>query len=179
MDIKLFGDRLLVPGSIEDLSNRIFKCSVVGANALRSAADKPVSRPAWLSIAFEFIFFYLTLAERRSWAHLPTEELEMLSSQAGDVLLTAVVDFVFEDADGADNAARVERFKDDLSKRKAEYGKYTLMVNDSEADKPEGTALWAFCSKVAALAGNPKDVGLLMTAHAHIYDSMFAVGVQG
>jgi hypothetical protein len=178
MEIKLFGDKMVDPHSMEGLATRIFECSVIGANDLKRAVDKPISRPVWLSIVFEFAFFYITLAKRHSWAHHPVEKQEKLTNQLSDVLLTAVVDYVFEDGAAASNTARVEHFKAELEARIAEYGEFKLMVRESQSQKSEGTALWAFCNKATALAGSPRDVVGIMATHAHIYDSTMAIGME-
>lgn len=178
MEINLFANRFVDPGSIEGLANRIFKCSVVGANALKQAAEKPIARSVWLSIVFEFVFFYIALAKGHSWTHLPPEKQETIASRVSNVLITAVVDYVFDDGDHDANAARVAQFKDELAARMEEYGKFKLMVRESGSEKSEGTALWAFCKTATALAGKPDDVVCIMTAHAHIYDSMSAIGME-
>jgi len=176
MDIKLFGDNWVEPNSIEDLANRIFTCSVIGANELKRVSESDIARPAWLSIVFEYAFFYVALAKRHTWADLPAETQESRAKNLSEVLLTAVVDYVFEDAGTVTCAARVEQFKAELEARMEEYGKFDLFAGETESDKPEGTALWAFCTKVSALAGSPGDLACTMAAHAHIYDSMKYVG---
>ena len=178
MDIKLFGDKLVAPGSVEGLASRIFKCAVVGSNELKRASEKMVSRPVWLSMVFEYVFFYLALARRTAWAHLPEEKQEALFTRVSDVLLAALVDFVFEDGTDALKRQRVDHLKEELSARIVEYGKYQMMIRESEAEKPEGTALWAFCNKAAALLGTPDDLVTIMVTHGHIYDSMLVIGMD-
>jgi hypothetical protein len=178
MEIKLFGDKVVVPGSMEGLASRIFKCSVVGANELKRTVEKSIPRPVWLSIVLEFVFFYIALANRHSSAHLPDEKQEKNTGELSDTLLTAIVDYVFEDGGDAANAARVNQFKAELEARMQEYGKFELMVRESQSEKSEGTALWAFCNQVTALAGKPKDLVCIMVTHAHIYDSTMAIGME-
>lgn len=178
MEIKLFGDKMVAPRSIEGLASRIFTCSIVGANELKRAAEKPIPQSVWLSMVFEFVFFYLVVAARHSWAHLAAEKQRLMVSQATDVLLTAAVDYVFDDDSDDANTARVEQFKAELAARMEEYGKFELIVRESQSEKSEGTALWAFCNQLAALAGKPGDLVCIMTTHAHIYDSMLAIGMK-
>lgn len=178
MDIELFGDKMLDPASLEGLSNRIFQCSIIGANELRRATGKPIPRSLWLSIVFEHLFFYLTLANRITWAHTPKEERESMTARTANILLTAVVDYVFENGSEDENAARVDHFKTELAARMKEYCKFKLVIRESESEESKGTALWAFCKKVSALAGSPNDLVGMMTAHAHIHDSMMAIGIE-
>ena len=114
MDIKLFGDKFVAPNSTEDLASRIFACSVVGANELKRIAENPVSRPTWLSIVFEFVFFYVVLVKGCSWAHLSPEKQETRTEELTNVLIEAVVDYVFE---GGANQTRVEPLKAELAAR--------------------------------------------------------------
>jgi hypothetical protein len=178
MDIKLFGDKWVEPNSIDDLASRIFKCSVVGAGELKRASENPVSRPMWLSIVFEYVFFYVALVKRFSWAALPAEKQEKRTDNLSEVLITAVVDYVFEDGGSAANVARVAQFKAELAARMEEYGKFALFAGEAQSAKPEGTALWAFCVRVSALAGSPGDLVCIMATHAHVYDSMKLVGIE-
>lgn len=178
MVIKLFGDKLVIHGSIEDITSRIFKCSIVGANTLRRIAEKPMQRPVWLSVVFEYMFFYLTLTRQHTWDHLPVENQEKLANEASHMLLTAVVDYVFEDDGTTENTVRVEQFKAELAGRIEEYSKFACLIRESESEPAEGTALWAFCNKVAALVGSPKDISCTMTTHSHIYDSLVAIGMR-
>ena len=177
MEIKLFGDKMVGANTIEGLASRIFKCAVIGANQVKRAAEAPIPRAAWLSIVFEHVFFYLALAKRHAWTHLPAEKQESLTNRVGDVLITAAVDYVFEDGGAEANASRVEDLKIELGARMQEYGNFPIMVQEAESEKPKGTALWAFCHKVAALAGRPKDLVCVMTTHAHIHDSMMVIGM--
>jgi hypothetical protein len=178
MDIKLFGDKPLDRGSIEALANRIFTCSIVGANELKRTAEGPIPRSIWLSIVFEFMFFYLTLVRYQVWAHLPKDKQEALANKTNDVLLRAAVNYVFEDDDNEANEERVENFKGELAARMEEYKAFKVLVRKSQSEKSEGTALWAFCNKAAALAGKPEDLVCIMTTHAHVHDSMLAIGIQ-
>ena len=178
MDVKLFGDRMIDPTSLEGLSSRIFQCSIIGANELRRATGKAIPRSIWLSIVFEHLFFYVTLAGRHTWAHLPVKKQESMTAKMAGILLPAVVDYVFEDGSEEENVARVDHFKGELAARMREYGKFKFIICESESEESKGTALWAFCNKVSALAGCPDDLVGIMTAHAHIYDSMMAIGMD-
>ena len=112
----------------------------------------------WLSIVFEFVFFYVAMVKRHSWGDLPPEKQEARAGDLSNVLLTAVVDYVFEEGVATAKTARVEHFKAELAARMEEYGEFALFASEAQSDKPEGTALWAFCTKVSALAGSPGDL---------------------
>jgi len=152
---------------LKDYANRLFSLAVTGANATRALNQGELPKQIWLSIVFEYLFFYITVTDREGLKALPAGERMKLTTRLVDVLMTRVVNEVFEG-----NGAAVERYKAVAAERLQEYEKFDSTLRGDSERRFEGSALGAFCSRVSKLAAHPDDMMHVMTAHAHIHDSL-------
>lgn len=151
---------------LKDYANRLFSLAVTGANATRMLNEGELPKQIWLSVVFEYLFFYITITNREGLKSLPAGERMNLTMHLIDVLMTRVVEQVFE------GKGIIERYKTVAAERLQEYGEFESTLRGDSERRFEGSALGAFCSRVSKLAAHPDDMMHIMTAHAHVHDSL-------
>ena len=158
--------------------NRLFHCSVIGANQVRNLASGAMSRPIWVQVLFEFLCFYVALTSEYGLCESSVGRKDRVVDKFAGMLLPAAVDYVFEDNDHDGN----EKFKADFAKmlaaRQAEYAKFQRVLPLDGDDKLKRTALGAFCAKVSETASEPNDAACMMAVHSHIHDSLKVLGMD-
>jgi len=153
-------------------SNRVFLVSAVGANAIQHVDGDRLPKDVWVTLVFEFIYFYVAHAEAAARTIGGDAHADRVSKRLGEALVHAAVDYVFDDVYKDGNQTLKLKQMSELAERLATYGKYERAIPEKEGDESKGTALWTFCKKVAAFVGHPDDASYTMTCHAHIFDSL-------
>jgi hypothetical protein len=166
--LNIFGDDAGSMDAVQRYANRVFNCSVVGANEFKRLTDDGLTTDIWLSIVFEFLFFYVAVTANRASA----EEGKQVTTELVDKLIPQVVDYVFEDVRQDQNAAMKKSYMNEVAARIDEYNRFDRVMPLAESDQPEGSALWSLCIRISALAGRPGDISFTLAAHSHMFDSL-------
>jgi len=169
--LKLFTDADKID-NYKRYSNRVFMVSVVGANSVQRSGDERLPKDRWLAILFEFVYFYVAHAEAGARTAAGDEHAARMIKGLGEPLIHGAVDFVYDDVSKDGNRGLKSQHMGELVKRLDAYRKCEHVMPEREGDESKGTALWALCRNVAALANRPDDVTCTMTAHAHVFDSL-------
>ena len=169
------GTDIFPDGHPEDLykryANRIFNCSAIGANAIRKARGGAVPDDTWVSILFEFVFFYAALTATTGLVESDNERRERVIAKLSRLVIPHAVDYLLEDTDEDGNEKTKDQLLEEGTKRSKDYEKCEQFLPDV-GEAPKSTALDAFCHRVAKLAGEPGDAAIMVTCHAHIRDSL-------
>ena len=95
-NIDIFGEDSI--GDIyQKYANRIFKCSAIGANALRKINDGEMSRAVWVTILFEHIYFYMAVTAEMGLHESDDARQERILSKLAQLLIPYAADYVFDD----------------------------------------------------------------------------------
>ena len=176
MDIFESSERLEDP--LKDYANRVFSCSVTGAHAIKHLVEGELPMKIWLSIVFEFLFFYIALTRGHGRRDASPQHRDELMTNLTDLLIAGTVDYVFDNGSPEMAEVRRERYKAEAIARVREYSGFEEMIRDTEVEMSEDTALWSFCSLVSKLAGQPEDFTIVMTARSHVYDSLLLLKMR-
>lgn len=149
-------------------SNRIFNCSAIGANAIRKINADGLSSDAWVSILFEFLFFYVALTAETGLIESDIERRERVITKLSQLVIPAAVEYLLDDS----NDKTRNHLLGECAGRLQEYAKYDQFLPFDGEERHRHSALGAFCHRVAELAGHPGDSAHVMTCHAHVQDSL-------
>jgi len=176
MDLFEAGERATDP--LKEYANRLFTCSVTGAHAVKNQIEGGLPKQIWLSIVFEYLFFYIALTRGYVLRHAAPQVRDQITASLMDVLLSAAVDFVFDDKSPAAADSRKMRYTEEANARIREYDRYESVLSRKESELSETTALWSFCHMIAGMAGQADDITCIMTSHAHVYDSLLILDTE-
>ena len=174
MSIQLFkGEK----GPLHDFGNRIFACSVAGANEVRGL-NPWIPKQVFLSMVFEFTFFYLALAFDQGFGRMNSGRRKKVYEELVDLLIPAIVGFVFEENDLHDKESMKTKFVRETGQRLESYRKFESMVSHTGTCSIEETALWDFCEIIAKLNAHGGDHHFIMACHSHVLDSLLVLDLD-
>lgn len=153
-------------------SNRLFNCSVVGANQIRRLAISEMPHTTWIRILFEHIFFYIVITEEIGLFGESDERKERLIEGLIEVVVPAALNFIFHDTLEAKRVDRSVKAEVILRKRLAEYEQMSRVLPAKGIAKLSQTSLGAFCVNVSKIAGEPNDPTHMSITRTHIHDSI-------
>jgi hypothetical protein len=176
-NIDIFGED--ATGDIyQKYANRVFKCSAIGANALRKINDGEMSRSVWVTILFEHIYFYMAVTSEMGLYESDDERRERVLSKLAKLLISYASDYVFDDVRRDGNEGRKNQLLQQCVIRVKEYSECKRIVPLEGQDRLASTALGSLCSRVSDLAGQPDEAAHVMTVHSHIQDSLDILGMD-
>lgn len=149
----------------EDYLNKIFRNSIEDANAIRRLAEdksfeqnkQGLSDTEWLSIAFEFIYFYLHLTDRFAFEHMNEEQRAVLMTGVEKICISSAVNAICHEWAGDLKEKTKKECMENFYVSMQEYSKYKKWF----AEKGKGTKntlFWEFGKVIAKLAGRENDI---------------------
>jgi len=163
----------------EDYLNKIFRNSIEDANAIRRLAEdksfeqdkQGLSDTEWLSIVFEFIYFYLYLTDRFAFEHMNEEQRAVLMTGVEKICISSAVNAIChewpEDLKEKTKKKCMENFYVSMQ----EYSKYKKWF----AEKGKGTKntlFWEFGKVIAKLAGREMSARYIMFSVITVTNSL-------
>jgi hypothetical protein len=156
---------------LKPYASRMFNCSVVGAHEMSGLMDTKPPQDVWLSIVFEFMYFYLALTKGHVLKDVPRQRRDEVMNGLVELLIPRVIDYIFD----APNENQRRLLKDQYLKmtraRLETYDEYKKLLADTENDL-KGTAIGSLCDSVSELAGHPGNPMYEMACFSHINDTM-------
>lgn len=163
----------------EDYLNKIFRNSIEDANAIRRLAEdksfeqnkQGLSDTEWLSIVFEFIYFYLHLTDRFAFEHMSEEQRAVLMTGVERICISSAVNAVCRGWPKDKKEKIKEECMENFHISMQEYSKYKKWL----AEKGEGTKntlFWEFGKMIAKLAGREMDARYIMLSVKIAIDSL-------
>lgn len=168
-----------------DYLNKIFRNSIEDANAIRRLAEdksfeqnkQGLSNTEWLSILFEFIYFYLHLTDRSAFGHMDEERRATFMTELEQICISSTVNAVChewpEDLKEKTKKECMENFRASME----EYSRYQELV-PKEKEGRKNTLVWEFGKNIAKLAGREMDARYVMTSHILVIDSLKDLDVK-
>jgi len=153
-------------------ANRIFNCSIVGANQIRKLAITGMPHNTWIRVLFEYMFYYFVVTRDIGLHGESEERRKRVIEGLIEVLLPAALEFVFHDRTETKKIERRERAEKALRDRLAEYSRFDRVLPAAGIAKLSQTSLGIFCTNVSKVAGEPNDPTHMSTARTHIQDSI-------
>jgi hypothetical protein len=176
-NIDIFGED--AKGDIyQKYANRIFKCSAIGANALRKINDGEMSRAVWVTILFEHVYFYMAVTSEMGLYESDEARRERILSKLAQLLIPYAADYVFDDVRKDGNEGMKNQLLQQCVVRMKEYSRCKRIVPIEGEDRLGSTGLGSLCSRVSDLAGQKDEAAHVMTVHSHIQDSLEILGID-
>lgn len=171
--------------SRSDYLSKVFKASVEAADAVRSLAEdksfeqnkQGLSKTEWLSILFEFIYFYLHLTDRLAFGRLSEEKRGTFMTKLEEICISSAVNTT---CDGWPKSKKDKIRKECMQNfftSMEEYSRYQeLFPKKGEGSK--NTLFWEFGKNIAKLAGREMSTRYIMLSTKMAVDSLVVLDTK-
>ena len=166
--IDIFDKEDCLTDPLTDHACRMFNGSVIGANAIRRFAGEGFPHTIWLSIVFEFMFFYFALTHHEALKDWRPDRRDKLTERLVQLLISRSVEYVLDDPTGK----LVGKYSENAAARIEQYGRCESILRIEENQRMERSAEGLLGKQVSRLAGEDNDTGFTMTTHIHIGESV-------
>jgi len=153
-------------------SNRMVNIALVGANQVRRHMGEDFKKETWMQTLFEFVYFYIALTRDHGLAESDSARRERVGDKLSNLLIPALVDYLFEDVRRDENESFKTYYLAELMQRLQRYEKCKATLPGDDGVKLDWTALGIFCRGIADQVGRKDDTAVIMLCHSHVMDSI-------